>query len=160
MTTDRHRQRVYDAEGFALGGTLFDEPQPWPRLVALCDSVVNHPWWTDLAAPHPRLVPARRDSRRSSSDGTTIRLAPAGCTIATLCHELSHHLVFHLGLDDPGHGPWFRAAELRVVELTCGTEARSFLAEAWRHAALPIHAWAWPEPPTGHGVALARAFTG
>lgn len=159
MRRDRHRQQVYDAEGFALGGTIFDELEPWPRLVALAGEVAGHQWWSGLGAPRPTLVPARSDSYRSSSDGSTIRLAPAGHTVITLCHELAHHLVFHLGLDDAGHGPWFRSAELRVVELVCGTQARSFLDEAWRHGALPTAAWPFPEPPAGTGLALSRTAT-
>lgn len=154
MTSDRHRQRVYDAEGFALGGTMFDDLQPWERLEALTDAVAHHPWWTGLGASRPFLTRARRDSHRSSSDGTTIRLAASGCTIATLGHELSHHLVFHLGLTDSGHGPHFRACESRVIELLCGTEARSFLDQAWRDCGLEVSHWDWPEPPSGHGLAL------
>lgn len=160
MTPDRHRQRVYDAEGFALGGTVFDDPQPWSRLLSLCEAVADHPWWSGLGASRPTLTPARRDSFRSSANGSTIRLAPSGCTIATLAHELSHHLVFHLRLDDPGHGPWFRATELRVIELVCGTEARSFLAQAWRDASLAVESWHWPEPPPGLGLALAPTTRG
>lgn len=159
MARDQHRQRVYDAEGFALGGTMFDDPQPWARLVALGEAVAHHPWWTGLGASRPTMVRARRDSHRSSANGASIRLAPSGQTIAILCHELAHHLVFHFGLDDPGHGPWFRATELRVVELVCGTQARSFLDQAWRDGGLRVESWVWAEPPPGSGLALSATLT-
>jgi hypothetical protein len=157
MTTDRGRQCVYDAEGFALGGTMFDDPWPWDRLVTLCDAVVAHPWWIGLGVDQPVLRPARRDARRSSADGTTIRLAADGRTVLTLVHELSHHVVIGLGLTDQGHGGAFRAAELRLTELIAGSEARRFLHQAWSTARLDVALWCHGEPPPGRGLVAELA---
>lgn len=146
---DVHRQRVYDAEEAAFGGTLLDDPLDWDTLVALFGAVVHHPWWRSLGVTTPALVQARVDSQRSSSDGTTIRISPHGRTPLTVAHELAHHI-------SPGdqHGPAFRAAELRTVAVVGGVEARRRLAAEWARWGLPPGSWDRPEPPDGPGIAV------
>ncbi|MBK5221795.1 MAG: hypothetical protein JJE52_02745 [Acidimicrobiia bacterium] len=159
MTPDRHRQRVYDAEDAAFGGTLLDAPVPWNQLVTVFGTATHHRWWVALGVREPSLRPARSDSARSSSDGRSIRISPIGCTPLTVAHELAHHLVAALdplidGAAEPAHGPMFRAAELRTVALIGGTAARTVLEGEWRRWGLPPGHWGWPEPPDGPGLAL------
>ena len=149
---DQDRQRVYDAELAAFGGTTFDEPVPWSELVAVFETVIRHPWWQNLAVVAPSLVRGRRDSQRSSSNGAVVRIAPGAQSGSTLTHELAHHLVTHLGLADPGHGPQFRAAGLRTVELVGGSRSRQILSGEWARWGLSVGTWAFPEPPTGPGM--------
>lgn len=151
---DRDRQRVYDAEVSALGGTVFDDPLHWDDVLALFHRTIAPRWWQELGVPTPVLRRARSDAQRSSSDGTSIRIARHGQNALTLAHELSHHVVQGLALVDPGHGPAFRACSLRIIELTAGTEARRFLSEAWHDAGLAVDPWPRPEPPHGPGIVL------
>lgn len=157
-SSDRHRQRCYDAEASAFGGTTLDRRIGWDDLVALFEAVTRHPWWLSLGAAPPALRPARRDAARSSADGATIRIASGDRTALTLGHELCHHLVCSLRIDDPGHGPAFRAAELRVIELLGGKGARQQLDEAWRRHGLDLRRWPGPEPHDG-GPGLATSLT-
>lgn len=152
---DLHRQRVYDAEDAAFGGTTLDEPLAWAALVAVVHAVTHHPWWRDLGVPAPAVRPARDDAARSSADGGTIRFARPGRTALTAAHELAHHLVAALvGPHVEPHGPQFRAAELRTVAIVGGDEARAVLDAEWARWGLPAAAWPWPEPPPGPGLAL------
>jgi hypothetical protein len=157
-TVDRHRQRVYDAEEAAFGGTLLSEPMEWDDLLVLAHSVVHNPWWAGLEVDPPTIRAARADSGRSSSDGSTIRLASGGRTALTVSHELAHHLVAALEPDDPGHGPAFRAAALRTMALVGGTDARHLLDEEWRRWGVPAGTWRWPEPPLGPGHLVRGAI--
>ena len=130
MTRDLHRQRVYDAEHAAMGGTVYEEPVSWEDLTALFHATLHHPWWRQQAIPDPILRRARHDSGRSSSDGVTVRIARAGQNAITLAHELGHHLDSTLpwaGEPRRGHGPTFCAALLRVVEVVCGPVERAVL---------------------------------
>ncbi|HSL58916.1 MAG TPA: hypothetical protein VK866_13805 [Acidimicrobiales bacterium] len=149
---DRHRQRCYDAETAALGGTLVDERWPWADLVALLDRVVAHPWWIGFGVAPPHLRPGRSDSRRSWSDGTSLVLAPAGCTPLTLAHELAHHLRRPTATE-AAHGPTFRAAEVRTVALVGGTTAGALLEAELHRWRIPPAPWVDPEPPSGVGLA-------
>lgn len=156
MTRDSQRQRVYDAEVAAFGGTLLDEPMRWDALVAVVDALAHHPWWLGLGLDRPEVVAARSDSRRSTSDGRTIRLAAGGRTPLTVAHEMAHHLVAALhGPHVEAHGPTFRAAELRTVAVIGGTDARRVLANEWRRWGLPPGPWPHAEPPDGPGLALS-----
>jgi hypothetical protein len=149
---DRDRQRCYRAETSAFGGTDLDDPLEWAELTAIFHAVLAHPWWQSLDVPQPTLMRARADSQRSSADGATIRLARGGHTALTLLHELSHHVVMGRCLDDPGHGPRFRAVELRLAELFGGAPARRHLAEAWQLHGLAVGPWEGPEPRVVDGL--------
>ena len=149
---DRHRQRCYDAETAALGGTSVDERWPWAELVTLLGRVVDHPWWDEFATASPHLRRGRSDSRRSWSDGTSIVLAPGGCTPLTLAHELAHHLN-RPNPTEAAHGPAFRAAEVRTVTLIGGTTAGQLLDTELRRWRLAPGPWPHAEPPGGVGLA-------
>jgi hypothetical protein len=158
--TDLHRQRCYDAEDWALGGTILDEPLSWDDLSALFEAVLHCEWWRSLGVMSPQLRRARSDSARSSADGTSIRIAPAGQNSVTLVHELTHHLVASLDLVDPGHGPGFRAAALRVMQVVGGTRSRHMLDHAWKHHRLPVSPWTFGEPEGGDGLAASLVDAG
>lgn len=146
---DAHRQRVYDAEEAAFGGTSLDELIEWDGVAAVVAAVVHHPWWRSLGASVPHLARARADAARSSSDGSTIRLCREGQTALTVAHELAHHLAI-----GDLHGEGFRAAELRTITVVGGSEARHRLAAEWARWAIPPGPWNLPEPPEGPGRAL------
>jgi hypothetical protein len=150
---DRHRQRCYDAEVAAVGGTRADEPWAWADLVVLCHRVVTHPWWVALGVPEPVLRAGRADSGRSWSDGTAVVLAPAGRTPITLAHELAHHLVHRSHPHEPAHGAAFRAAAVRTATLIGGRGTGDALAEELVRWGVPPGAWNGPEPPAGPGLA-------
>lgn len=158
---DRHRQRCYDAETAAVGGTLLDEPWPWSDLVVLLDRVLADPWWARWEVPAPHLRPGRADSRRSWSDGSSVVLAPDGRTPITLAHELAHHLVHHRWPGGAAHGPAFRAAVVRVLAVVGGHCAAEVLAAELVRWGVPPGRWSGPEPPPGPGwaevVRLERA---
>lgn len=157
---DVDRQAVYDAEDAAFGGTTMDEALSWDEVEVLVDAVTSSPWYASLDVPAPSVVPARRGARRSSADGTCIRLSEAGRDAATVVHEIAHHVDHHLGPGSrpprPAHGPEFRAVALRVAELVGGTLARDQLARAFRHRRLAVATWPGPEPR----VSAARALRG
>jgi hypothetical protein len=156
---DRERQRVYDAEDAAFGGTLLHEHLAWDDMVVAFHAVVGGAWWRSLGVTVPALVRARADSARSSSDGASIRIAPAGQTALTVAHELAHHLVAALSPPErPAHGPEFRAAALRTVAVLGGTWARGALDAEWERWGVPAGAWAWAEPPAGPGHLLRGAI--
>jgi hypothetical protein len=152
--TDRHRQRCYDAEEAALGGTLLTEPQGFDVLVELVDAVGGHRWWAALGAPAPVVRRGRPGSRRSWSDGIGITIAPAGADALTVAHELAHHLTRRLDPADPGHGPTFRAAELRTVSVVGGTRAAELLAAELVRWGVAPGPWPGPEPGGGAGGLL------
>jgi hypothetical protein len=155
VTRDVDRQRVYDAEVAAFGGTTLDEPLAWDGVVAIIHAVTHHSWWRALDVPDPLVRRARSDAGRSSADGRTIRLADDGRTPLTAAHELAHHLVAaHHGPDVEPHGPEFRAAALRTVAVVGGDEARATLSAEWTRWGVPPGPWALPEPPAGPGLAL------
>lgn len=160
VATDRERQRCYDAETSTFGGTTFDEIVSWEDLVALFEATVRHPWWLALGVRVPSLRPARSDSSTSSADGTMVRIARRGRTAATLLHELTHHLVITGPHDDPGHGPLFRALELRLAELFGGTALREALGRAWRDHGLTVATWAGPEPRITQPLATSLVDAG
>ncbi|MGY6499305.1 MAG: hypothetical protein ACXIVQ_00190 [Acidimicrobiales bacterium] len=149
---DVQRQRTYDAEVAALGGTWIDEALSPADLTAVFEAAVRHRWWRMLSVPAPLLAAGRAGSARSSSDGVTVRISPSDRTGATLAHELAHHLVTHLGLAGPAHGAHFRAAALRTVELVGGATPRRLLHEEWRRWRLTVAAWDHPEPSEPVGV--------
>jgi hypothetical protein len=158
--TDRHRQRCYDAEDWAFGGTILDEPLSWDDLSALFEAVLHSEWWQSLSVTSPQLRRTRSDSARSSADGTSIRLAAVGQNSVTLVHELSHHLVASLDLVDAGHGPEFRAAALRVMQVVGGTRSRQLLDDAWHHHRLPVAPWTFGEPASDDGLAASLVDAG
>lgn len=158
MTADRHRQRVYDAEEAAVGGTLLTEPMDWDDLLVVANAVVHHPWWQALGVDPPTIRPARSDAARSSADGSTIRLAAGGRTALTVTHELAHHLVARLDPSDPGHGPTFRAASLRTVAVVGGAWARHALDAEWRRWGIPAGPWPWADVPDGPGHLVPGAI--
>lgn len=149
---DAERQRTYDAEVAAIGGTWVDEPLPSDELRAVFDAAVEHRWWVGLGVARPVLVEGRAGSRRSTSDGRVLRISPSDRTGATLAHELAHHLVTHLGGPGPAHGPHFRAAALRTLEVVGGSTPRRLLAEEWTRWRLAVARWELPEPDEQIGV--------
>jgi hypothetical protein len=161
-TADRGRQRCYDAEDSAFGGTHLDQPISWADLIALVGAVTSDWWWHRLGVAAPVVVPARREATRSSADGTTVRIAEGGRTALTVLHELTHHLVIHRQLPDPGHGAHFRAVELRVAEVVGGAIARRQLATSFAEHGLAVPPWDGPEPyhPIGLASSLATAGPG
>jgi hypothetical protein len=162
IRADRDRQRVYDAEVTALGGTLLDQQLAWDDLQALFDAVVHHVWWRSLGVRAPVLRRARRDAARSSSDGTTVRMARHGQDGLTLAHELAHHIVAARCVVDPGHGPAFCGALLRTVEVIGGPSARRHLATELTRVGLTAARWDGPEPAveSALGATLAAAGPG
>ena len=158
MTRDASRQRVYDAELAATGGTVLTERLSWDDVTALFHAVIHHPWWTELGAVVPQLSQARRDSHRSSSDGRQVRIAPAGQDALTITHELAHHLVTHTGpVGATAHGPEFCAALVRLVQVVGGVPARRRLHDELVARAVPIGPWWSTEPPAL--AALADTLT-
>jgi len=161
-SVDHDRQRVYDAEEAAFGGTTLDEPLSWDDVEVLMSAVTSDRWWTELAVPAPRLVRARADARTSCADGEAIRICRDGQTALTLTHELAHHLTGHLpwpasDLREPVHGPRFRATSLRVAMVVAGQVAVDQLEEAWRIHGLSVTTWAFPEPTQRRPRALRGA---
>jgi hypothetical protein len=159
---DHDRQRVYDAEEAAFGGTTLDEPLSWDDVEVLMSAVTSDRWWTELAIPAPRLLRARADARTSRADGSAIRICRDGQTALTLIHELGHHLSGHLpwpssDVADSAHGPRFRASALRVAMVVAGPVAVDQLARAWRSHGLSVTIWAFPEPVSRRPRALRGA---
>jgi hypothetical protein len=161
---DVDRQRVYDAEEAAFGGTTMTERLTWPEVTSLASAVAADPWWVALDVPAPAIEHARADASTSSADGTRIRLCAAGQDAATIVHELAHHLDVHLSwrgtargprsaLDAP-HGPRFRATALRTAMVVGGWLAVEQLATAWDQTGLTVAGWAWAEPERRQGRAL------
>jgi hypothetical protein len=154
---DVDRQKVYDAEERAFGGTSMEERLDWSDVVVLVAAVVSDPWWHALGVPSPQLVRARADADTSSADGAQLRIAAPGHNAVTVAHELAHHLVAHvLGRRADGrqlagglpaaHGAEFRAAALRTASVVGGGLARVQLCRAWRDAGLSVATWSLPEP--------------
>lgn len=143
---DRHRQAVYDAEDVAFGGTVYDDTMPFADAADLIDAFCAGDWWESLALPVPVVVPTRRDSNRSYARGRnggsarpSIHLAPGGCTVATVAHELAHVLVHVLGPPgEPHHGPAFRSADVSLVAELVGPAAADRLDSAFTAAGLPL----------------------
>jgi hypothetical protein len=159
---DHDRQRVYDAEEAAFGGTTLDDPLSWDDVGVLLSAVTSDQWWTELAVPAPRLVRARSDSRTSCADGRAIRICRDGQTALTLTHELAHHLSAHLpwpssDAPEPVHGPRFRATSLRVAMVVAGQVAVHQLEHSWRVHGLSVTAWAFSEPMARRPRALRGA---
>ena len=158
---DHQRQRCYDAESSAFGGTTMAVDLDWESVVALVATVTHHPWWRGLGAPPPRLARARTDARRSVADGVTIRIARDGQQALTVVHELAHHLTTRLGRPDPGHGAWFRSTELELVRLVAGDLPHCQLAEAFAHHGLQVERWDRPPSTATHRCdALVHAGPG
>jgi hypothetical protein len=165
MRRDTHRQRIYDAEEAAAGGTLLDEPLTWDDLVSLFHAAVQHPWWIACAVPEPVLESARSDSGRSSADGVRVRISPHDQSAATVAHELAHHLDIHTscpGSDGPRspHGPSFCAALLRTVEIMGGTSARGRLLAELHGRSVPIDVWRGHEPAAHTPLADTLSLAG
>lgn len=145
---DSERSRCYAAEDAAFGGTTLTTDLDHRSVVALVASVTHQRWWRQLEVPDPVVTTARADARRSSADGTTIRIAPGGRQALTVVHELAHHLTIGLAHPDPGHGPWFRAAELELVGLVAGERSRGHLTDAFATHRLTVASWDRPPAPT------------
>lgn len=148
---DRDRQRVYDAEDAAFGGTTMDEALEWHEVEVLVAAVVADPWWTSLGIVTPRLRAARSDARTSCSDGEVVRISREGQTAVTVVHELAHHLSGHLAWPADPEGPSphdgrFRATALRVATIVGGTPGADALARSWERHGLCVAAWPWGEP--------------
>ena len=141
-TVDRHRQAVYDAEDVAFGGTAYDEPLPFADAAELVGAFCATGRWAALGLPVPAVAPTRADSSRSYAecDGDAVlHLAPAGCTVATIAHELAHLLAHRLGRsDDPAHGLAFRRADVDLAGALMGTVAAERLAAAFAGAGLDL----------------------
>lgn len=159
---DTDRQRVYDAEEAAWGGTTMTDPLTWAEIEVLAAAVSADPWWVVLGVPAPVVERARADSTNSSADGRRIRLSTAGFDAATVSHELAHHLAAHLPwvVDDPEtpHGPRFRAAALRTAMVVGGSLAVDQLATAWHQQRLTVAEWPGAEPAGRNGRALRGAI--
>jgi hypothetical protein len=163
MSRDVHRQRVYDAEEAALGGTHLTERLRWDDVVATFEAVVHHPWWRSTGAGRPELQRARAGAARSSADGRRVRVADTGRDALTVAHELAHHLTVVTGpAEAEAHGPAFRAALVRLVGLVGGPVARTHLEHELARRDVPVGAWWLPEPPATTGLAdtLSRAGPG
>ncbi len=157
MTRDLHRQRVYDAEEAAFGGTHLAERLSWPDVEATFHAVVHHAWWLAIGATQPVLRTARVDSLRSSADGREIRIAEGGRNALTIAHELAHHLVACTTAGaEPAHGPRFCAALIRLVQLVGGVPARRRLEAELARREVPVGPW-WSSEPPG-SVALAATL--
>jgi hypothetical protein len=163
---DRHRQAVYDVEDVAFGGTVHDEPMPFADADELTRAFCTAAWWAALQLPVPEVVATRVDSTRSYArceGDPRIHLSPAGCTVATIAHELAHVLVECLatgaaGGDEPHHGPAFRRADVAVAAALMGSSAADRLAGAFADAGLdlgpePVGAGAAPGSPAGFWAA-------
>jgi hypothetical protein len=155
---DRDRQAVYDAEDVAFGGTAYDEPMPFADAADLATAFCAAGWWTALELPVPAVVATRTDSDQSYtrlSAQPSVHLSPAGCTVATIAHELAH-VVAHrsAGGGEPHHGPAFRRADVTVVGELLGAAAADRLAAAFAAAGLdlgpdPVAAGTAPAAPAG-----------
>jgi hypothetical protein len=157
VTRDQHRQRVYDAEDAAFGGTVLTHPLSWDDAVALTHAVVHHPWWSLLGVPSPQVLRARGDATRSSADGNRVRLARDGQDAVTVAHELTHHLVANTLRTVAPHGPEFCAALLRTIEVMGGIAARDRFRGELAARGVPVGVWWGPEPP--HRAPLAGTLT-
>ena len=154
MTIDHQRQATYAAEDDAFEGTDLTDRARLADLADLAARVVAEPWW-----PGPAVVvrAARADSSTSSArcgidahDDVEIRLAPCGCTVATLVHELAHALVGPAC----GHDAFFRRAALDVLAVATNLDAPSRrgerhvagLRDAFAAHALTVAEREWPDP--------------
>jgi hypothetical protein len=139
---DRHRQAVYDVEDAAFGGTTYDEPMPFADAADLATAFCAAGWWAATGLPVPDLVATRIDSSRSYArcdDDPSIHLSPAGCTVATIAHELAHVLARRMAAtDEPDHGPAFRRAEVALAGALMGSAPADRLATAFAGAGLDL----------------------
>lgn len=126
---DSERQRTYDAEAAALGGAVSTLPVGVERCRELFAEVRRSDLWqVEAAGCDVQILAARRDARRSSAAGSRVRLVRSDASPLTLAHELAHVAA---GPADPGHGPRFRALEVALVRLLCGTAAAAALDAAF-----------------------------
>ncbi|MEM8621614.1 MAG: hypothetical protein AAGF73_18040 [Actinomycetota bacterium] len=154
MTVDRQRQATYAAEYDAFEGTDLTDRARLSDLADLAARVVAEPWWQ---GPAVVVRPARADSSTSSArcgisahDDVEIRLAPGGCTVATLVHELAHALVGPAR----GHDASFRRATLDVLAVATNLDAPrrrgerhvAGLLEAFAAHGLTVGERGWPDP--------------
>jgi hypothetical protein len=141
---DRDRQAVYDAEDVAFGGTTYDEPMPFADAADLTTAFCAGLWWAALGLPVPEVAATRIDSSRSYTrceGDPSIHLSPAGCTVATVAHELAHVAARRTGADDePDHGPAFRRADVAIAGALMGAVAADRLAAAFAAAGLHLGA--------------------
>ncbi len=148
MTRDSDRSRVYAAEDLVFDETLFTEPLGATGIVEMARLIAADPWWLAEGIEF-RVTPARRESHHSSARVTAgvarIRLSLRQEDAATLAHELAHLVATHRG-GRTGHGPLFRAAELDVVAVVCGTAASARLARAFADDGLAIAPRLWQAP--------------
>jgi hypothetical protein len=143
---DRDRQAVYDLEDAALGGTTFDDLLPFAEAAALVGAFCVDDAWQSLGVPAPAVHRTRRDSytsyARCDADGASIHLAPGGCTVAVVAHELAHVVVAHSAGEacspEPDHGSAFRRADVRLAGALMGATAAERLATAFRGAGLAL----------------------
>lgn len=135
---DSTRQRTYDAEISAFYDTKAEEVIGWSVIHEVLEVLAS---WDGWEWPMPRLERRRADANHSTyvSGAAVISLSPFGCTIATLLHELSHHLtVLTYGHDVAGHGPEFRGVEMWLVGLALGSEPQMNLARAFLRSRLSV----------------------
>ena len=154
---DRHRQAVYDVEDVAFGGTSYDEPMAFADAADLVDAFCAAGWWAALGLPIPEVVATRIDSNRSYArcDGDpSIHLSPAGCTVATIAHELAHVLARRTGaVDEPDHGPAFRRSDVAVAGALMGSTVADRLSAAFAAVGLDLG-------PDGSAMTLAPTSGG
>jgi hypothetical protein len=155
---DRDRQAVYDAEDAAFGGTTWDEAMPFDAAADLAGAFCASRWWAAFDLPAPAVVATRADSHTSYArwEGEpTIHLSPAGCTVATLAHELAHLVAQRAAGDgEPAHGPAFRRADVTLAAALMGGAAAARLASAFLGAGLdlgPEEPGTLPTPPHPDG---------
>jgi hypothetical protein len=140
---DRDRQRVYDLEDVAFAGTVYDQVVPFDDAATLLADFCAQGFWAALRLPVPDVRSTRSDSSRSYARSLagrpSVHLAPGGCTVVVVAHELAHLAANALGTDrrEPAHGAAFRRADVDLVGALMGADAAARLEVLFRGAGLP-----------------------
>ena len=148
---DASRSAVYAAEELVFGETLYCEPLGASGVLDLARALSENGWWQANGIPF-EVVPARRESQQSSAsnqrragDAAKIRLSLHQEDAATLAHEAAHLLANAHG-ETAAHGPIFRAAEIDVVAVMCGSTASARLSRAFTDDRLAVADRSWHSP--------------
>lgn len=152
MTRDIDKALVYAAEDMVVDQTIFAEPIGPQGLLGLASRLNNLAWWHCVGVPFS-VAPTRRESGHSTcsvnDDGALLRFSLAGENAATFAHEAAHLVAQHHGAAQ-AHGPLFRAADIDVVAVVCGSVVADRLREVFLGNALQIAARKWIAPrPVG-----------